>query len=155
MTELVLGKVVRSLLIEETLAAFVLDVVSDTGLLVRWSNHHHPLVVTFYASVYVCMYVIMSVFTSLLMTLFMNELMCLLVLCVAVQTRGTPVGVVNVQQFLRFLVDLFRRTSPDLLQRLRSGDDGKGAEKMAQLQVLAFCNSRPDSGMYCMDTFAG
>ena len=60
----------------------------------------------------------------------------------------------DVQQFLRFLVDLLRRTSPDLLQRLRYGDDGKGAEKMAQLQVLAVCNSRSDSGMDCMDTFA-
>ena len=71
MTELVLGKVVRSLLIEETLAAFVLDVVPDTGLLVLWSHHHHPLVVKFF---WLCffLFLFMSFFTSLLMTYFLK-----------------------------------------------------------------------------------
>jgi hypothetical protein len=41
---------------------------------------------------------------------------------------------VPVDELLPFLVQQFRSTSDELLQRLRYGDDGRGAEKMAALQ---------------------
>ena len=47
--------------------------------------------------------------------------------------------VMSVSAFLLFLVAQFRRTSPDLQAKLKYGDDGKGAQKMALLQVCAGC----------------
>lgn len=56
-------------------------------------------------------------------------------LCCQVKRASETYAHVAVDVLLSFVVEMYRKSSPDLLAQLKFGDDGQGGQKMALLQV--------------------